>query len=55
MRKNLKILAFGICENDKVFKRYSEPFKLKILDEPTTGKPNKNQLGKRYRNYFHYH
>ena len=30
--------------NDKVIRRYSEPFKLKILDEITTGKLNKNQL-----------
>ena len=34
--------------NDKVIRRYSEPFKLKILDEITTGKLNKNQLGKLY-------
>ncbi|TJY31303.1 transposase, partial [Pontimicrobium aquaticum] len=25
-------------KNDKVIRRYSEPFKLKILDELTTGK-----------------
>jgi len=35
-------------KNDKVIRRYSEPFKLKILDEITTGKLNKNQLGKLY-------
>jgi len=35
-------------KNDKVIRRYSEPFKLKILDELTTGKLNKNQLGKAY-------
>ncbi|MGB5392739.1 MAG: transposase [Lutimonas sp.] len=29
-------------------RRYSEPFKLKILDELTSGKLNKNQLGKLY-------
>ena len=34
--------------NDKVIRRYSEPFKLKILDEITTGKLNKNQLCKLY-------
>jgi transposase-like protein len=34
--------------NDKVIRRYSEPFKLKILDGITTGKLNKNQLGKLY-------
>jgi transposase-like protein len=34
--------------SDKVIRRYSEPFKLKILDEITTGKLNKNQLGKLY-------
>ena len=33
-------------KNDKVVRRYSESFKLKILDELTTGKLNKNQLGK---------
>ena len=33
----------------KVIRRYSEPFKLKILDELTTGKlSNKYQLGKAY-------
>lgn len=36
-------------KNDKVIRRYSESFKLKILDELTTGKLNKNQLGKLYR------
>ena len=35
-------------KNDKVIRRYSEPFKQKILDELTTGKLNKNQLGKLY-------
>ena len=35
-------------KNDKVIRRYSEPFKLKILDELTTGKLNKSQLGKAY-------
>ncbi|MGZ0016787.1 transposase [Yeosuana sp. AK3] len=35
-------------KNDKVIRRYSEPFKLKILDEITTVKLNKNQLGKLY-------
>lgn len=35
-------------KNDKVVRRYSESFKLKILDELTTGKLNKNQLGKLY-------
>ncbi len=35
-------------KNDKLIRRYSEPFKLKILDELTTGKLNKNQLGKLY-------
>ncbi|TXG36712.1 transposase [Seonamhaeicola maritimus] len=35
-------------KNDKVIRRYSEPFKLKILDELTTGKLNKYQLGKLY-------
>ena len=34
--------------NDKVIRRYSEPFKLKILDELTIGKLNKSQLGKLY-------
>ena len=31
---------------DKVVRRYSESFKLLILDELTTGKLNKYQLGK---------
>ena len=35
-------------KNDKVIRRYSESFKLKILDELTTGKLNKYQLGKLY-------
>ena len=35
-------------KKDKVIRRYSEPFKLKILDELTTGKLNKSQLGKAY-------
>jgi transposase len=35
-------------KNDKVIRRYSEPFKLKILDELTTGKLNKSQLVKAY-------
>ena len=35
-------------KNDKVIRRYSEPFKLKILDELTTGKLNKPELGKLY-------
>ena len=35
-------------KNDKVIRLYSEPFKLKILDELTTGKLNKSQLGKAY-------
>jgi transposase-like protein len=35
-------------KNDKVIRRYSESFKLKILDELTTGKLNKTQLGKLY-------
>lgn len=35
-------------KNDRVIRRYSESFKLKILDELTTGKLNKNQLGKLY-------
>ena len=35
-------------KNDKVIRRYSEPFKLKILAELTTGKYNKYQLGKLY-------
>ena len=35
-------------KNDKVTRRYSEPFKLKILAELSTGKYNKYQLGKLY-------
>ena len=35
-------------KNDKVIRRYSEHFKLKILDELTTGKLNKSKLGKLY-------
>ena len=35
-------------KNGKVIRRYSESFKLKILDELTTGKLNKYQLGKAY-------
>jgi len=35
-------------KNDKVIRRDSESFKLKILDELTTGKLNKYQLGKLY-------
>lgn len=35
-------------KNDKVIRQYSESFKLKILDELTTGKLNKYQLGKAY-------
>jgi len=35
-------------KNDKVIRRYSEPFKLKILDELSTGKYTKSQLGKLY-------
>ena len=35
-------------KNDKVIRRYSESFKLKILDELTNGKLNKSQLGKLY-------
>ncbi len=35
-------------KNDKVIRRYSESFKLKILHELTTGKLNKYQLGKLY-------
>ena len=35
-------------KNDRVTRRYSEPFKLKILDELTTGKYTKNELGKTY-------
>ncbi len=35
-------------KNDRVTRRYSEPFKLKILSELSTGKHNKYQLGKLY-------
>jgi len=35
-------------KNDKVIRRYSEPFKLKILDELTTGKHTKSELCKLY-------
>lgn len=35
-------------KNDKLTKRYSESFKLKVLDELSTGKYSKNQLGKLY-------
>ena len=35
-------------KNDKVTRRYSEPFKLKTLAELSTGKYNKYQLGKLY-------
>ena len=35
-------------KNDKVIRRYSESFKLKILNELTSGKLNKYQLGKLY-------
>jgi len=35
-------------KNDRVTRRYSEPFKLKILAELSTGKYNKYQLGKLY-------
>ncbi len=35
-------------KNDKVTRRYSEPFKLKILAELSTGKYTKNELGKLY-------
>ena len=34
-------------KNDRITRRYSEPFKLKILAELSTGKYNKYQLGKR--------
>ena len=33
-------------KNNKVTRRYSEPFKLKILSELNTGKYTKSQLGK---------
>jgi transposase-like protein len=35
-------------KNDRVTRRYSEPFKLKILAELSAGKYNKYQLGKLY-------
>ena len=35
-------------KNDRVTKRYSESFKLKLLAELSTGKYNKNQLAKFY-------
>jgi transposase-like protein len=35
-------------KNDRVTRRYSEPFKLKILAELSTGKYTKSQLGKPY-------
>jgi len=35
-------------KNDRVTRRYSEPFKLKILAELSTEKYNKYQLGKLY-------
>ena len=35
-------------KNDRVTRRYSEPFKLKILAELSTGKYTKSQLGKLY-------
>jgi len=35
-------------KNDRVTRRYSEPFKLKFLAELSTGKYNKYQLGKLY-------
>jgi len=35
-------------KNEKITRRYSEPFKLKILAELSTGKYNKYQLGKLY-------
>jgi transposase-like protein len=35
-------------KNDKVTRRYSEPFKLKILAELSTGKNTKSELGKLY-------
>jgi hypothetical protein len=34
--------------NDRVTRRYSEPFKLKILPQLITGKYTKSQLGKCY-------
>jgi hypothetical protein len=35
-------------KNDRVTRRYSEPFKLKILTELSIGKYTKSQLGKLY-------
>ncbi len=35
-------------KNDRITRRYSEPFKLKILAELSTGKYTKRQLGKLY-------
>lgn len=35
-------------QNDQVYRRYSESFKLKILSELSTGKYNKRQLGRIY-------
>jgi len=35
-------------KNDQVVRRYSESFKLKILDELSTGKYSKKQLGNLY-------
>ena len=35
-------------KNDKVVRRYSESFKLKVLDELSTGKYSKKQLGNLY-------
>ena len=35
-------------KNNRVTRRYSEPFKLKILSEFSTGKYAKSQLGKTY-------
>ena len=35
-------------KNDQVVRRYSESFKLKILDELSTGKYSKTQLGNLY-------
>ncbi|MFT7592143.1 MAG: transposase-like protein [bacterium] len=35
-------------QNDKVVRRYSESFKLKVLDELSTGKYSKKKLGNLY-------
>ena len=35
-------------KNNKGIRRYSDPFKLKILDELISGKLKKYQLGKAY-------